>query len=57
VEIGQHVAAASQQPQNRLLLISAVLFFLAGLLFKTASFPFTSVSDVYEGAPTPLRRF
>jgi NADH-quinone oxidoreductase subunit N len=34
------------------------LFFLAGLLFKTASFPFHFwCPDVYEGAPTPITAF
>lgn len=58
VEISHRVAAASQQPQERPLLIVAGLFFLAGLLFKTASFPFHFwCPDVYEGAPTPITAF
>ena len=58
LEISQGVALASQHPQDRLLLIVAVLFFLAGLLFKTASFPFHFwCPDVYEGAPTPITAF
>lgn len=58
LEISQQVALASQQPQDRLLLIVAILFFLAGLLFKTASFPFHFwCPDVYEGAPTPITAF
>jgi NADH-quinone oxidoreductase subunit N len=56
--ISQKVAAASQHPQDKILLIVAVLFFLAGLLFKTASFPFHFwCPDVYEGAPTPITAF
>jgi NADH-quinone oxidoreductase subunit N len=58
LEISQQVAAASQNPQDKILLIVAVLFFLAGLLFKTASFPFHFwCPDVYEGAPTPITAF
>jgi NADH-quinone oxidoreductase subunit N len=58
LEISQKVALASQHPQDRLLLIVAILFFLAGLLFKTASFPFHFwCPDVYEGAPTPITAF
>ena len=58
LEISQGVALASQHPQDRLLLIVAILFFLAGLLFKTASFPFHFwCPDVYEGAPTPITAF
>lgn len=58
LEISQGVALASQNPQDRLLLIVAILFFLAGLLFKTASFPFHFwCPDVYEGAPTPITAF
>ncbi len=58
LEISQQVAAASQHPQDKLLLIVAVLFFLAGLLFKTASFPFHFwCPDVYQGAPTPITAF
>ena len=58
LEIGQKVAAASQNPQDKILLIVAVLFFMAGLLFKTASFPFHFwCPDVYEGAPTPITAF
>jgi NADH-quinone oxidoreductase subunit N len=41
-----------------LLLIVVILLFLAGLLFKTASFPFHFwCPDVYEGAPTPITAF
>jgi len=58
LEISQQVAAASQHPQDKVLLIVAVLFFLAGLLFKTASFPFHFwCPDVYQGAPTPITAF
>ena len=58
LEISQGVVLASQHPQDRLLLIVAILFFLAGLLFKTASFPFHFwCPDVYEGAPTPITAF
>lgn len=58
LEIGRQVVAASQNPQDKILLILAVLFFLAGLLFKTASFPFHFwCPDVYEGAPTPITAF
>ena len=58
LEIGRQVVAASQNPQDKILLIVAVLFFLAGLLFKTASFPFHFwCPDVYEGAPTPITAF
>ncbi|MGD8503968.1 MAG: NADH-quinone oxidoreductase subunit N [Syntrophobacterales bacterium] len=58
LEISQQVAAASQHPQDKILLIVAVMFFLAGLLFKTASFPFHFwCPDVYEGAPTPITAF
>ena len=57
-EISRQVALASQHPQDRLLLIVAILFFMAGLLFKTASFPFHFwCPDVYEGAPTPITAF
>jgi NADH-quinone oxidoreductase subunit N len=56
-EIGRQVAAADT-PQHRLLLVLAVLFFLVGLLFKTASFPFHFwCPDVYEGAPTSITAF
>jgi NADH-quinone oxidoreductase subunit N len=56
--ISRQVVAASQNPQDKILLIVAVLFFLAGLLFKTASFPFHFwCPDVYEGAPTPITAF
>jgi NADH-quinone oxidoreductase subunit N len=41
-----------------LLLVLAVMFFLVGLLFKTASFPFHFwCPDVYEGAPTSVTAF
>ena len=57
-EISRQVAFASQHPQDRLLLIVAILFFIAGLLFKTASFPFHFwCPAVYEGAPTPITAF
>lgn len=56
-EIGRQVAAANH-PQYRILLVLAVLFFLVGLLFKTASFPFHFwCPDVYEGAPTSITAF
>jgi len=58
LQISEKVVLASQQPQDKILLIVAVLFFLAGLLFKTASFPFHFwCPDVYEGAPTPITAF
>jgi NADH-quinone oxidoreductase subunit N len=58
MEISRQVVAASQNSQDKILLIVAVLFFLAGLLFKTASFPFHFwCPDVYEGAPTPITAF
>ena len=58
LEISRQVVAASENPQDKILLIVAVLFFLAGLLFKTASFPFHFwCPDVYEGAPTPITAF
>ena len=57
VEIGRLVAA-THHPQYRLLLVLAVMFFLVGLLFKTASFPFHFwCPDVYEGAPTSVTAF
>ena len=50
--------AAANHPQYRILLVLAVLFFLVGLLFKTASFPFHFwCPDVYEGAPTSITAF
>ena len=56
--ISQAVASVSVQPHNRLLLITSMLFFLVGLLFKAASFPFHFwCPDVYEGAPTPVTAF
>jgi NADH-quinone oxidoreductase subunit N len=56
-EIGRQVAGANH-PQYRFLLVMAVLFFLVGLLFKTASFPFHFwCPDVYEGAPTSITAF
>ena len=58
MEISRQVVAASHNSQDKILLIVAVLFFLAGLLFKTASFPFHFwCPDVYEGAPTPITAF
>jgi NADH-quinone oxidoreductase subunit N len=58
MEISRQVVAASQHSQDKILLVVAVLFFLAGLLFKTASFPFHFwCPDVYEGAPTPITAF
>jgi NADH-quinone oxidoreductase subunit N len=56
--ISQAVASAAAQSQGRLLLVLAMLFFMAGLLFKAASFPFHFwCPDVYEGAPTPVTAF
>lgn len=56
--IARAVAQASLEPQNRLLLVLATVCVLAGLLFKTASFPFHFwCPDVYEGAPTPITAF
>jgi NADH-quinone oxidoreductase subunit N len=58
LEISRQVTIASHHSQDKLLLILAVLFFLAGLLFKTASFPFHFwCPDVYEGAATPITAF
>jgi NADH-quinone oxidoreductase subunit N len=57
-QIGRQVAVIAEDPQSRLLLVWAVLFFLVGLLFKTASFPFHFwCPDVYEGAPTSITAF
>lgn len=57
-EISRQIALAAQNPQSRLLLRLAVIFFLVGLLFKIASFPFHFwCPDVYEGAPTPIAAF
>ncbi|MEW6261888.1 MAG: NADH-quinone oxidoreductase subunit N [Thermodesulfobacteriota bacterium] len=54
----QAVAAAGLHTQNRPLLVLAMLCLLAGLLFKTASFPFHFwCPDVYQGAPTPVTAF
>jgi NADH-quinone oxidoreductase subunit N len=56
--VSRQVAAAALHPQDHLLLVLAMLFFLAGLLYKTASFPFHFwCPDVYEGAPTPVTAF
>jgi len=56
--VSRQVAAAALHPRNHLLLVLAMLFFLAGLLYKTASFPFHFwCPDVYEGAPTPVTAF
>ena len=56
--ISRQVAAAALHPQDHLLLVLAMLFCLAGLLYKTASFPFHFwCPDVYEGAPTPVTAF
>jgi NADH-quinone oxidoreductase subunit N len=56
--MGKQVAEAALNPQDHLLLVLALLFFLAGLLFKTASFPFHFwCPDVYEGAATPITAF
>ena len=56
-EISRLIAAVNQS-QYRLLFVVAVLFFLVGLLFKTASFPFHFwCPDVYEGAPTSITAF
>ena len=56
--ISRQVAAAALHPQDHLLLVLAMLFILAGLLYKTASFPFHFwCPDVYEGAPTPVTAF
>lgn len=52
------MAEAGGNPRNRLLLILVMIFILAGLLFKTASFPFHFwCPDVYEGAPTAITAF
>jgi NADH-quinone oxidoreductase subunit N len=57
-EIARKVAVAAENFQNKPLLVLAVLFFLVGLLFKTASFPFHFwCPDVYEGAPTSVTAF
>jgi len=56
--VSRQVAAAARHPQDHLLLVLAMLFFLAGLLYKAASFPFHFwCPDVYEGAPTPVTAF
>lgn len=56
--ISQALASAGTQSHGRLLLVLAMLFFMAGLLFKAASFPFHFwCPDVYEGAPTPVTAF
>lgn len=58
MEIGRILNSAHMAGQNRALFVLTVLFFLAGLLFKTASFPFHIwCPDVYEGAPTPVTAF
>ncbi|MBW1980094.1 MAG: NADH-quinone oxidoreductase subunit N [Deltaproteobacteria bacterium] len=57
-QISSHMAAAAQNSADHLLLVLVLLFFLAGLLFKTAAFPFHFwCPDVYEGAPTPITAF
>jgi NADH-quinone oxidoreductase subunit N len=57
-EISRQLSSAFVSVQNRYVILLAVLFFLAGLLFKTASFPFHFwCPDVYEGAPAPVAAF
>jgi NADH-quinone oxidoreductase subunit N len=57
-EISRQLSSAFVSMQNRYVILLAVLFFLAGLLFKTASFPFHFwCPDVYEGAPAPVAAF
>lgn len=57
-EISRQLSSAFVSVQNSYVILPAVLFFLCGLLFKTASFPFHFwCPDVYEGAPTPVAAF
>lgn len=56
--IARYVAQAADRPSNQLLLVLSMIFFLAGMLFKIASFPFHFwCPDVYQGAPTPVTAF
>ena len=52
------VRIAFGQNTSEMLILLGLLMVLAGLGFKTASFPFQFwVPDVYEGAPTPVVAF
>ncbi|KRG69198.1 NADH-quinone oxidoreductase subunit NuoN [Pseudoxanthomonas dokdonensis] len=51
-------ALAGQGGDNRLLLLTGVVFLVAGVAFKLGAAPFHMwLPDVYQGAPTPITLF
>ena len=52
------IHAASSQVADRTLLLTGVVFLVAGLAFKLGAAPFHMwLPDVYQGAPTPITLF
>jgi NADH-quinone oxidoreductase subunit N len=52
------IHAASGDPSDRTLLLTGVVFLVAGLAFKLGAAPFHMwLPDVYQGAPTPITLF
>lgn len=52
------IAVAAQQTQSTMLLITGVVFVVAGIAFKFGGVPFHMwLPDVYHGAPTPITLF
>ena len=52
------IGVAAQQTQSTLLLLTGVVFLVAGIAFKFGGAPFHMwLPDVYHGAPTPITLF
>jgi len=52
------ISVAAQQPQSTMLLVTGVVFTVAGIAFKLGGAPFHMwLPDVYHGAPTPITLF
>lgn len=52
------IGAAAQQAQSTMLLLTGVVFLVAGIAFKFGGAPFHMwLPDVYHGAPTPITLF
>ncbi|MFD0737991.1 NADH-quinone oxidoreductase subunit NuoN [Lysobacter koreensis] len=52
------IGAVAQQTQSTMLLITGVVFLVAGIAFKFGGVPFHMwLPDVYHGAPTPITLF
>ena len=52
------ISAAAQETQSSMMLVTGVVFLVAGIAFKFGAVPFHMwLPDVYHGAPTPITLF